>query len=124
MLAEIEKPTGKPPEDPALSPEDMVMLERLRPKTRGDCKGGIRPCPFVSCRFNLYLDTRKREPTPHYPDLTPDEIPHDSCALDVAEEGEIVSLERIGTALRLTRERVRQIEYRAVEKIRPLLNPE
>lgn len=28
-----------------------------RPKTVGDCRGGIRPCPWLSCRFNLLVDT-------------------------------------------------------------------
>lgn len=27
-----------------------------RPVTVGDCRGGYRPCPYVSCRHNLLLD--------------------------------------------------------------------
>src|SRR4029077_6719314 len=27
-----------------------------RPRPRGDCVGGERPCPFVSCAHHLYLD--------------------------------------------------------------------
>ena len=27
-----------------------------RPKTLGDCRGGVRPCPWLSCRFNLLTD--------------------------------------------------------------------
>lgn len=27
-----------------------------KPETVGDCRGGIRPCPFVTCRFNLLVD--------------------------------------------------------------------
>lgn len=27
-----------------------------RPRTRGDCEGGIRPCPYVSCKHNLFID--------------------------------------------------------------------
>lgn len=27
-----------------------------RPVTVGDCRGGVRPCPWVSCRFNLLID--------------------------------------------------------------------
>jgi len=35
-----------------------VIQEALfkRPRTVGDCRRGIRPCPFVSCRFNLLID--------------------------------------------------------------------
>ena len=34
-------------------PEDTASL---RPKTRAECVGGPRPCPFVSCKCHLYLD--------------------------------------------------------------------
>lgn len=27
-----------------------------RPKTLADCRGGLRPCPWVSCKFNLLID--------------------------------------------------------------------
>jgi hypothetical protein len=27
-----------------------------RPRTRGDCEDVVRPCPYVSCKYNLYLD--------------------------------------------------------------------
>ena len=32
----------------------LRVLER--PRTRGDCVNGIRPCPWVSCSQHLYLD--------------------------------------------------------------------
>lgn len=31
------------------------MLES-KPKVRGDCKGGFRPCPWVSCRYHIFID--------------------------------------------------------------------
>jgi len=40
----------------------MVMAHRVhlpmfeRPKTVGDCRHAVRPCPWVSCRFNLLID--------------------------------------------------------------------
>lgn len=27
-----------------------------RPRHRGECRGGIRPCPWVSCSYNLTID--------------------------------------------------------------------
>ena len=27
-----------------------------RPKTRGDCANVARPCPYVSCKYHLYID--------------------------------------------------------------------
>lgn len=34
--------------------KSLPMLER--PVTRGDCRNGVRPCPFVSCVHNLLID--------------------------------------------------------------------
>ena len=97
-----------------------------RPTTRADCIDGVRPCPFVSCRFNLYLDV-----TPcgglklNFPDLEPDEM-RQSCALDVAAQGGS-TLEEVGAATNLTRERVRQVEVKGLSKLKwrlPILRDE
>lgn len=86
-----------------------------RPQTRGECAQGPRPCPWVSCRFSLYLDS-----TPsgnfklNFPDLEPWEL-KPSCALDVADAGG-VTLEAVAAALNVTREMVRQIEVSALRK--------
>lgn len=89
-----------------------------RPKTRGDCKGGIRPCPWVSCKFHLYLDVNERTGSVkiNYPKVGPEDLDvlPATCALDVADEheGKGVTLEEAGSFVNLTRERVRQIETR------------
>ncbi len=59
-----------------------------RPKTRGDCIDGPRPCPWVSCRFNNYLDVSPRGSIKlNFPDREPAEVPADkSCALDIADQ--------------------------------------
>lgn len=90
---------------------DLDALER--PKTRGECKGGVRPCPFVACRAHLAIDvvndgSIKR----NFPDLELDEMA-DTCALDVADRGEH-TLEATAQRMNLTRERLRQIEVRAL----------
>lgn len=57
-----------------------------RPKTRADCVDGPRPCPFVGCRFSLYLDVDPKNGVIkfNFPDRAPWEMPPDSsCALDV-----------------------------------------
>lgn len=90
------------------------------PKTRGDCEDGIRPCPFVSCRHNLYLDVWPNNGNIrlNFPDLDPDEMPaHASCALDVADAGGI-TLETAGEYANITRERLRQIEAKALDNLR------
>src|SRR5262245_16779935 len=46
-----------------LTKEELRMRELFpviddieRPKDRGECKEGMRPCPYVSCKHHLYLD--------------------------------------------------------------------
>lgn len=61
-----------------------------RPRTRGDCSSVPRPCPFVSCKWNLYLDVSRfcGNIKLNFPDIEPDEVaPGCSCALDVADGG-------------------------------------
>lgn len=98
-----------------------------RPKTRGDCAGGERPCPFVSCAYHLYLDVLPRTGAikVNFPDLEVWELA-ETCALDVAErgglpgsgQGEGAILETVGVAMNITRERVRQLEDRAHVRLR------
>ncbi len=87
--------------------DDGVDVER--PKTRGECAGGARPCPFVSCRHHLYLDvTAAGALKLNFPDAEVEKIPA-SCSLDIADAGG-VTLGRVGDLMNLTRERVRQLE--------------
>lgn len=90
-----------------------------RPRTRGDCEGGERPCPWVGCKHNLFLDTSSRTGALkfNFPDLAPESMPADaSCALDIAETG--ATLERVGEVMNFTRERTRQIEVSAFARVR------
>jgi hypothetical protein len=87
-----------------------------RPNTRADCSQVARPCPYVSCRFNLYLDVLPSGNIKlNFPDLDPDELTV-SCALDVAEAGGS-KRETIADLMNLTRERLRQIEIRVLRKL-------
>lgn len=87
-----------------------------RPKTWGECVHD-RPCPWVSCRFHLYLDVDPETGsiTINHPDLEPWELPH-TCALDVAAYGGR-TLEEVGEILARTRERMRQVEIGALIKL-------
>lgn len=91
----------------------------MRPRTRGDCASVPRPCPFVSCKWNLYLDvTDIGSITYRFGDREPDEMPADfSCALDVADQGG-ATLEDIGRMANVTRERIRQLETKALLQFR------
>lgn len=87
-----------------------------RPAMRADCIDVPRPCPFVSCKWNLYLDVSPQTGAIklNFPDVEPDEMV-ESCALDVADRGG-TTLEESADLLNLTRERIRQIESRALTK--------
>ena len=91
-----------------------------RPRTRGECLGLPRPCPFVGCRYHLYLYPTGVAGTSNlrinFPDRDPTELEH-SCALDFADEGPH-ALERVGEVLNITRERVRQVQNVALRKLR------
>lgn len=93
--------------------------------TRAECRGGPRPCPLVRCSQNLYLEVNPQSGSIklNFPDKEPWEM-GESCALDVGERGG-VTLETVGELLGLTRERIRQVEARALRKLRILkeLNP-
>lgn len=92
-------------------PEDVE-----RPRRRGDCENGERPCPWVSCKWHLYLDVKASGSIKlNFPTLEVDELA-ETCALDVADRGGS-SLDSVGDALNLTRERVRQIEVSALGNI-------
>lgn len=95
--------------------------KRHLPLTRADCANVPRPCPYVSCRYNLYLDA-----TPHgfklnFPGLEPWEMTN-SCALDVAESCGEMTLEQVASMLNVTRERVRQIEARLLRNLSPAMD--
>lgn len=122
-----------------LYPEaDTIQAER--PRTRGDCVNGIRPCPWVGCRHHLYLTVNddtgavtlnfpRKEPEEGGPSTRPSdrrgpldaaipvwEMKH-SCSLDVAEQGGLNGPE-MGELMELTKERIRQIEVAALANLR------
>ena len=104
-----------------LDPEEQELLaeiEKNRPRTRADCVIGPRPCQFVSCKHNLYLDVNPETGSIklNFPDKEIWELEH-TCALDVAEKGGI-TLEEVGAIMNLTRERIRQVETRGLMKLR------
>lgn len=86
-------------------------------KTREDCLAMERPCPFVSCKYHLYIDVHpvRGSIKINFPDLEVWEM-NETCALDVADRGGI-TLEEVGEIMNLTRERVRQVETAGLGKL-------
>jgi hypothetical protein len=91
-----------------------------RPQTRGECAEMERPCPFVSCKYHLYIDVHpvRGSIKINFPDLEVWEMT-DTCALDIADRGGI-TLEEVGEIMNLTRERVRQVETQGLAKLERL----
>lgn len=101
--------------------------EYWKPRSRSECKDMERPCPFVSCKYHLYIDVHpvRGSIKLNFPDIEIWEMT-ETCALDVADRGGI-TLEEVGEIMNLTRERVRQVEtaglarlqdYRDVERLK------
>jgi hypothetical protein len=104
-----------------------------RPRTWGECLEralgtASRPCGYLRCKHNLLVDVDGR--TGSYKVTWPhlatgsygDEYgayPQHTCALRVAQQGGL-TLDEIGQVMNLTRERVRQIETKALYALRGL----
>jgi hypothetical protein len=95
-----------------------IFVDPERPKMRGECNQGERPCPYVSCKHHLYLDVNPDTGSIklNFPDLEVWEMT-ETCSLDVADRGGI-TLEEVGEILNLTRERIRQVEVRGLLKLK------
>jgi hypothetical protein len=91
-----------------------------KPRTRVECAEGARPCPYVSCKHHLFLDVSARTGAIklNFPDLEVWEM-NETCALDIADRGG-TTLEDVGAIMNLTRERIRQVEVKALAKLEAL----
>lgn len=101
----LERPFHREPDEP-------------RPKTRGDCVDGERPCRWLGCTMHLAVSVNAQggliEDPRGLDGMT------ETCALDVAARGG-ATLEEVGEIMGVVRERVRQIEERACSKLRTKL---
>lgn len=97
----------------ALYPEE----EYWRPQSREECAKMERPCPFVSCKYHLYIDVHpvRGSIKINFPDAEVWEMT-ETCALDIADRGGI-TLEEVGVIMNLTRERVRQLETQGLARL-------
>ena len=104
-------------------PDNAELADALRPKTRGDCLLGPRPCPWVACRHHMYLDVKSTGSV---------RINHAglevwdllvSCSLDVADTGP-QSCATVARALNVTRQRANQIEQKAIGQLRGQMTPD
>ena len=98
----------------------LEVVEYDRPSMRSQCVDGPRPCLYVACKYHLYLDVNPETGSIkiNFPDLEVWEL-EASCALDVADEGG-ATLEDVGEIMNLTRERIRQLELKALGRLETL----
>ena len=98
---------------------DGLEIEERRPLCRGECEHVPRPCPWIGCRHHMGI-TEYRPENGMIRIATDDPTtmdPAESCSLDLAERGGM-TLQQVGDALGVTRERARQIQFAAERKIR------
>jgi hypothetical protein len=80
----------------ALTNGEIVEYPRdvQRPRTRGECRGGERPCPWAGCRYHLAIDVNEDNGSIkfNHPN-TPIEEMTETCALDVADRVSALPIE-------------------------------
>jgi hypothetical protein len=103
--------TGRPP---VVVP--IRQTPRHLPLTRGQCAGGERPCPYVSCRHHLYLDVTPKEGRLQINFAGEPDAMKESCSLDVAERGEH-TLEEVAALIGLSRQGTIKIETKVLRKL-------
>ncbi len=74
---------------------------RRLPVLRSECADIPRPCPHITCRYHLAVETRG--------------VSGETCSLDVADRDGL-TLEAVGEILGISREAVRLIEDKALAK--------
>lgn len=106
---------------------DAEALEIQRPRTRGECAGGERPCPWVSCEHHAIHGVLLGAEGHALDDdgaVAAIETMAASCTLDVADQGgaerdgDAGTLGGIGALWGVSRERIRQIEAKALKAIK------
>ncbi len=114
----LEGVTGASVRSIAIPPPGVAPM---RPRTRGDCIDGPRPCPWVSCWHHL-LPGHVGEKVTHQADTSDEallavlESMPDTCDLDAADRGG-ATLEEIAQSFSVTREWIRQIESKALKRL-------
>lgn len=90
-----------------------------RPTTRGDCVDGPRPCPFVGCRYHIWLEATQFGAIVTQQDgkLQGMHNMRFTCVLDAAEQGPL-PVKQIGRLLGVKKERLRQMERVATARLK------
>lgn len=89
-----------------------------KPVQRGECRGGPRPCPWVSCRYNLSIDNvPPTRSTPTGVRETPVPEGRSNCVLDYTDRfPEGLLLEEVAEVIGASRQAVHQCMHRALAR--------
>lgn len=96
---------------------DPYKSEERRPRTRGECKDGERPCPWVGCRYHLAIDVKGKSIKYNHPLVDIVDMP-ETCALDVADRGGVADLEELAKLMNLSYDRAFQCVAEARAKVK------
>lgn len=111
--------------EPLELPSDWEMRKGV-PATRADCASIPRPCPYVQCRYHLWLTEAESRPGRRWHDkggAPKSELQATtmrSCALDIADTGEKLNYAEIGKLFGVSDERARMIFESARHKVAAL----
>lgn len=100
---------------------DESDLPFRRPVTRGDCSQVPRPCPFLTCKWNNYIDIQENGNLRfNFPDLEPDEMPSDlSCTLDIIDTYDVIgappTIDLVGLVTGSCADSVRAAVFRSLD---------
>lgn len=112
LLGPIRAAEPEPPAPvPHAAPRRLPLAPGERPRTRGDCVDGPRPCPWSSCQYHLMpIVSRGRLAGAGIEQLV------QTCTLDVAAVGATIA--EVSEILGISRQRVQQIEAGATRRLR------
>lgn len=100
-------------------------LPVLRPRTRGDCVNGPRPCPWVACRHHLWLDVDRRgfiQAGSRGTDIACLTTMPETCALDVADAGG-TTVDHIALLYGVSTSRIGQLIQAGLRRLARLAHP-
>lgn len=89
-----------------------------RPKTRGECVSMPRPCPYVGCRYHLFLHVTQRGGLqfPFGDDVSELERMPATCTLDVADQG-YISREALAKIFNVSQQALVPLGHSALARI-------
>ena len=95
----------------------VVDLSLKKPCVRADCASLPRPCPFISCKYNLFVEIGPKGSLDFtWPRTQPHQMPQ-SCALDLADEGGL-TVQELADEMRLGLDVVKKSVDAALRSVR------